>query len=174
MYAKLKSDKVILKEEAEYQLPNYGREKDGHLELSLEEAAYLIQREKIIVIEEEEELGFEDFLKRASQISHNFELKYVVYKDLRERGYHVHPSATDFRVYPRGGGPGETPAEFFLHVVSEREPLRLRKLSEQLKMVENVRKRMILAIVDEEGDITFYEVKWARFGKMIVIQLASN
>ncbi|MDY6965894.1 MAG: tRNA-intron lyase [Halobacteriota archaeon] len=162
MYAKLKSDKVIIGKEAASQLVNYGREKRDTIELSLEEAAFLIEREKIDVIDRDDRLDFERFIKKASQISHNFELKYIVYKDLRERGYYLQPGSTDFRVYPRGGGPGETPAEYFVHVISEREPLELGELSEQLKMVENVRKRMILAIVDEESDITFYEVKLAR------------
>jgi len=157
--SELRSGKVILGQEAATELVNYGRKKEGFIELSLEEAAYLIERAKISVFFEKKELNFEFFVKKASQISHNFELKYVVYKDLRERGYFVQPGTTDFRVYPRGGSPGTTPAEYFVHVISEREPLGLGELIKQLKVVENVRKRMILAIVDEESDITFYEVR---------------
>ncbi len=157
--SELRSEKVILVQGAAAELVNYGRKRDGFVELSLEEAAYLIERAKISVFFEKNEINFEIFVKKASQISHNFELKYVVYKDLRERGYFVQPGTTDFRVYPRGGSPGTTPAEYYVHVISEREPLELEELIKQLKVVENVRKRMILAIVDEESDITFYEVR---------------
>ncbi|MDY6958157.1 MAG: tRNA-intron lyase [Halobacteriota archaeon] len=161
--SELRSNKVILGQEAATELVNYGRKRDGFIELSLEEAAYLIERAKISVFFEKKRLNFKFFVRKASQISHNFELKYLVYKDLRERGYYVQPGTPDFRVYPRGGSPGTTPAEYYVHVISEREPLELDKLIKELKVVENVRKRMILAIVDEESDITFYEVESTAF-----------
>jgi tRNA-intron endonuclease len=129
------------------------------LEVSLPEGAYLIYLGKIAVEFEGEELDFKQFFLKASDILKNFELLYVVYKDLRERGYYVQPGITGFRVYPRGGHPGKTPAEFFVLVTSERVPLSLSGLKKHLETVENLKKRMVLAIVDEESDITYYEVK---------------
>ncbi|MDY6930331.1 MAG: tRNA-intron lyase, partial [Halobacteriota archaeon] len=163
--SELRSDKVILDKDASIELVNYGRKRNDLIELSLEEAAYLLERAKISVLLEKKELDFESFVKKASKIAPNFELKYLVYKDLRERGYFVHPGTTDFRVYPRGGSPGTTPAEYFVQVISEREPLGLETLIKELVVVENVRKRLILAIVDEESDITFYEVTSTLFGE---------
>lgn len=153
---------VILGKDAIEELYNksyYGRPKDHLLKLSLVEAAHLIYRNKINIISNGETLSFEEFFKIASQLAPNFELKYIVFKDLRERGYYIQPSVTDFRLYPRGGHPGKTAAEFFVHVLSERIPLPLVDLIKPLNTAENMRKRMALAIVDEESDITFYEVK---------------
>lgn len=137
----------------------YGRPKGDSLELSLTESAYLIYMKKITVKLDEEELEFEKFFTRASNIVKNFELFYNVYKDLRVRGYYVQPSDIGFRVYPRGGHPGKGPAEFLVFVTSERIPLSLSNLKKILENSDNKKKRLILAIVDEESDITHYEVK---------------
>lgn len=142
-----------------YNVGYYGRPKGDTLELTLIEAAYLHYKKKLDIQIEDRSLSFEEFFTEASKRQHYFDLKYIVYKDLRERGYYVQPSVTDFRVYPRGGHPGKTPAKFFVHVISERIPLSLRELRTSLEAAHNVHKTMVLAIVDEESDITFYEIR---------------
>ncbi|VVB56105.1 tRNA-splicing endonuclease [uncultured archaeon] len=159
---KLTGDNVLLEKNAIEELHNksyYGRPKGDNLEVSLTESAFLIYMEKIRVEFEGKEIDFEDFFLKASSLLKNFELFYIVYKDMRERGYYVQPGVTGFRVYPRGGHPGKTPAEFFIFVTSERIPLLLSQLRTHLETVENLKKRLVLAIVDEESDITYYEVK---------------
>lgn len=155
-------DKVVMDRQAIEELYStsfYGRPKGDILELSLTESAYLIYTGKISIVSRKEKLDFKQFFLRASSTVKNFELLYIVYKDLRERGYYIQPSVTGFRVYPRGGHPGKTPAEFFVLVTSERIPLSLSDLRVHLDTVENLKKRFILAIVDEESDITYYEIK---------------
>jgi tRNA-intron endonuclease len=159
---KLTEDAVVIEKQAIEELYStsfYGRPKGETLELSLTESAYLIYMRKIIVEVEGKELDFKQFFLKASYILKNFELLYIVYKDLRERGYYIQPSITGFRVYPRGGRPGKTPAEFFVFITSERIPLLLSQLKTHLDTVENLKKRLVLAIVDEESDITYYGVK---------------
>ncbi|VVB84894.1 tRNA-splicing endonuclease [uncultured archaeon] len=144
-----------------YNTSFYGRPRENTLELSFAESAYLIYTGKITVEFEGTELDFKQFFLKAGSLVKNFELFYIVYKDLRERGYYIQPSVTGFRVYPRGGHPGKTPAEFFVFVTSERVPLLLSDLRKHLDAADNLKKRLVLAIVDEESDITFYEVKTA-------------
>ena len=137
----------------------YGRPRGETLELSLVECAYLIYMKKINVQSDGEELDFERFFIMVSNIVKNFELFYIVFKDLRGRGYYVQPSDIGFRVYPRGGHPGKGPAEFLVFVTSERIPLAVTDLKKHLDNSDNKKKRLILAIVDEESDLTHYEVR---------------
>ena len=162
MIGELLENKILFDEKVALELPYYGRKKENKILFSLEEAAYLMEHEKISISSKNMELCTDEFIKIASGISENFDIKYIVYKDLRERGYFVQPSTTDFRVYPRGGRPNETPAKFFIKVVSERRPIKLSKLIKSVMSAENVRKRMVLSIVDEESDTTYYEVKSAK------------
>ncbi|MGC9514614.1 tRNA-intron lyase [Methanocrinis sp.] len=158
----LSGGKVHLgKEAAEelYEQGSFGRPVSGGLELTLVEAAYLLDRERIRVRLDGEDLDFRSFFETATAMEAGFEFRYVVYKDLRERGYYVQPGVTDFRVYPRGGRPGKTPAEFYVQVISERHPVPLKELVEPTRIARQMRKRLMLAVVDEESDITFYEAR---------------
>lgn len=162
MVGRLTGDKVSLGPAALtelYEQGFFGRPRGKGLELSLVEAAYLLDRSRIRVQGESKDLDFPDLFQRASSLEKGFEFRYVVYKDLRERGYYVQPGRPDFRVYPRGGHPGKSPAEFYVLVISERMPLPLPDLMQPVRMAGQMRKRLMLAIVDEESDITFYEAR---------------
>jgi len=142
-----------------YEQGYFGRPSAGGLDLSLVEAAYLLDRSRISVVSGGREVDFKSFFQAASSRESGFEFRYVVYKDLRERGYYVQPGRPDFRVYPRGGHPGKTPAEFYVLVISERSSLPLKEIVEAAGLAAQMRKRLMLAIVDEESDITFYEAR---------------
>ena len=142
-----------------YEQGYFGRPKGKGLELSLVEAAYLLDRSRVKILRDGEELDFRAFFQAASSLEKGFEFRYVVYKDLRERGYYVQPGRPDFRVYPRGGHPGKGPAEFYVLVISERNPLPLKEITEPVRLAGQMRKKLMLAIVDEESDITFYEAR---------------
>lgn len=159
---KLRGDKVLLGPEALPDLYNqgyFGRPVGKDLELSLVEAAYLLDRSRIKLFTNGSVLDFRALFELASAREKGFEFKYVVYKDLRERGYYVQPGRPDFRVYPRGGHPGKSPAEFYVLVISERTPLPLNEILQPIRVAGQMRKKLMLAIVDEESDITFYEAK---------------
>lgn len=139
-----------------YDTSFFGQPRDDHLELALIEAAYLIYKGRINVTMDFTGLDFENFMCEASHRAANFEVKYIVYKDLRERGYFIKPGAADFRIYPRGGRPGKTPSRYFVCVLSERHPLPLPDILPQIEAAVSVKKEMVMAVVDEESDITFY------------------
>ncbi len=137
----------------------FGRPKDDYLELTLIESVYLHYKGRITVELDGKNLDIEDLIYKSSRRMDNFEVKYIVYKDLRERGYYIKPGVTDFRVYPRGGRPGSTPSKYFVQALSERQILPLPQLIRQVETTDNLKKEMILAVVDEESDITFYSTK---------------
>ncbi len=162
MQGVLSGGKVIVAgSEAESLVKGHGR-KRGRLEL--EEAAGLLETGKIVIKDEEgKEMSPGEFLKRALAISPEFGLRYLVYNDLKERGYVVQPGGVDFWLYPRGVKPGEKPARYFIRILSESATISLKELVELLILARNMRKAPIIAVVDEESDITYYEVKDAKF-----------
>ncbi len=162
MQGVLSAGKVIVAgSEAESLVKGHSR-KRGRLEL--EEAAGLLETDKIVIKDEEgKEMSPDEFLKRALAISPEFGLRYLVYNDLKERGYVVQPGGVDFWLYPRGVKPGEKPARYFIRILSESATISLKELVELLILARNMRKAPIIAVVDEESDITYYEVKDAKF-----------
>ena len=87
---------------------------------------------------------------------------YIVYRDLKERGYAVRAGRAGLWLYPRGARRGEKPARYFVHIRSEKDLISIADLDRLLRSARNMRKELILAIVDEESDVTYYEVRAAK------------
>lgn len=162
MGAFLAEDKVLIDDEptiTRLHQKGFGKRIQGTLELSLLEALFLLERESIKVLEKSRECAPEDVLKRVDE--EEFLLRYRVYKDLRERGYIVKTGfkfGAHFRVYERGESIKEH-SRYLVHAVKESEVLAFPELSRAVRLTQGVKKTMIFAVVDDEGDITYYSVE---------------
>ncbi|MDH7510594.1 MAG: tRNA-intron lyase [Methanolinea sp.] len=137
-----------------YEQSGYGRpERDG-LRLAPEEALYLLHRGRIEVP------GHTfDSLLALFAANTNFMRSFLVYRDIRERGYAVQTGPHDFRVFRRGQKPGRGPSQYSISVVSERDLIVFQKVIEEVSASRNIRKQHVLAAVDDENELTYYEVK---------------
>ena len=89
----------------------------------------------------------------------------MVFKDLRGRGYILKTALKfggDFRVYERNQKPGEEHAKWILYCIKESDVLRWQDFAAKNRVAHSTKKKLLVAIVDEENDITYYEVKWLR------------
>ncbi len=149
-----------------YDKGRYGEPQETkQFQYSLIEALYLLERGRFRIVKGKKPLSVDEFIKKAQKIEPNFLTRYYVFKDLRKRGYIVKTAlkfGADFRVYDRGVKPGEDHARWIVYPVSEGEGLTWYEFSAKNRVAHSTRKRLLLAIVDAEGDCTFYEVKWMR------------
>jgi tRNA-intron endonuclease, archaea type len=101
--------------------------------------------------------------RRAVRADGGFAVRYLVYRDLRQRGYVVRatPPPVAFSVLPRGGILHKTPSRFWVDAVSERVPFDLARLFDLAERAQSAKKVLLLALVDEESDLTFYRVRRA-------------
>ncbi len=146
-----------------YQRGCYGKPlSGGRLQLSPVEALYLVENGKIIIEDQKgNKLDFETLMKKFAKTDPEFRLKYVTYADLRSRGYIVRTGlkfGAHFRVYDRGDRPGEAHSKFLVHAIPGSAKFGATELVRAVRLAHGVRKRFIWAIVDEEGDITYYAV----------------
>ncbi len=165
----LMDNSVLVDDEKEgsriYNRGYYGTpQSGGGLKLNLLETLYLLESGRIEVEREGKEIGFRDVLEYASANIPSFEIYYTVYRDMRQRGYIVKDGSPpfDFRVLPRGGSPTKTPTKYWLAAFSERAVFDLDAVIKLTRRAEELRKRLLIAIVDEEGDLTYYESGMAR------------
>lgn len=133
----------------------------GALKLDLMEAIYLVESSRLDVEAEGEKRSASDLLMLAHKAFDGFEIRYLVYRELRQRGYLVKlgQAPLDFRVFPRGGTPTKTPSKWWVAAISERWEFDLGRLLEHLARTSDVHKKLLLAVVDEESDVTYYEVR---------------
>src|SRR5512136_1906932 len=137
-----------------YEQSGYGRPDSNGLRLSPQEALYLLHRQKIEVPDYTFDTLFTEFCEQP-----NFLRTFLVYRDLRERGYVVQTGPHDFRVFRRGERPGKGESLYLVRVLSERDPIRFGKLIEEVVASKNMRKQYVLAVVDDEDELTYYEIK---------------
>jgi tRNA-intron endonuclease len=137
----------------------------GKVQLSLPEALYLLEKGKLEITDGKKKLNVEEFIKRARKAEPNFWIRYSVFKDMRNRGYIVKTAlkfGADFRVYDRGVKPGEDHARWIIFPVHEGETLTWYDFAAKNRVAHSTKKRLMMGIVDDEGDVTYYEIKWMR------------
>ncbi|MDD1658127.1 MAG: tRNA-intron lyase [Methanomicrobiales archaeon] len=137
-----------------HQQGGYGRVEAGGLRLAPEEALYLVQRQKIRV----EGWDFDRMLAHFSGTG-QFLRSYLVYRDLRERGYAVQPGPQDYRVFRRGDRPGSGKTRYLVRVLSERDLVDFEAAGAEVATSSHMRKEYVLAVVDDEDELTYYGVK---------------
>jgi tRNA-intron endonuclease len=146
-------------------------EKPNRIELELIEAAYLVEKEKLKVFKKEKSKKKKIDLKEIMEIGTKnvdmFHSSFIVYRDLRERGYVIKTGfkfGTVFRVYERGvklvRGP-KAPHEhtkWIVQPVAEESAFSLPEMSRAVRLAHNIRATLLWAVVDKESDVTYYEL----------------
>ncbi|MBI4167616.1 MAG: tRNA-intron lyase [Candidatus Aenigmarchaeota archaeon] len=145
----------------------YGKFAENRLELSFVEAIYLMDKAKLTVSSKNKKLSFEELLKTANEIDREIHTTYVVYNDLRERGLTIktgYKFGCHFRVYERGvkikRGPKEAHehTKWIVHAVAEDYTCSFPELSRAVRLAHNIRAKMLWAVVDQENDVTYYQI----------------
>ena len=166
MYSILLNDRVIVKDENAHNLYNkryYGNLTDYGLELSFIESLFLLTKNKIEIYDDDKLITKEDLTNIIRQ-KHIFS-HYLVYKDLRIRGYIIKTGfkyGSDFRIYERGHAPGDGHSNFLVKILSEEQEIKVRDFSSYVRVAHGVRKTLLLAVVDDEYDITYYDIEWTK------------
>lgn len=131
----------------------FGDLKNDRLLLSAYESFYLVEKQKIRVFSKAEQgLELRDLVRKFSVGKPEIWIKYLVYRDLRDRGYIVREStkAFDFDIYGKG------PLRRLISIVYEGGEASLNKLGKLLRRSELEKKVLILAVVDRRTDIVYY------------------
>jgi tRNA-intron endonuclease, archaea type len=144
---------------------HFGEPKEDKIQYSLAEALFLLDKEKLEIFSKDKKLSKKDFMEKCRRIDKKIQIKYLVFKDLRERGYVVKTAlkfGADFRVYAKGSSPGKSHAKWIVFAEHESKGLTWHEFSAKNRVAHSTKKNLLLAIADEEGDISYYEVKWIK------------
>ncbi len=133
---------------------------------SLPEALYLVQDKKMEIVSNQNKiLTQNEILKKFERIDKKFKTKYFVFKDLRKKGYIVKTAlkfGAEFRVYEKGKKISESHSKWILFPVSENKQMTWQDFSAKNRIAHSTKKNLLIAIVDEEGDVSYYEIKWIK------------
>jgi tRNA-intron endonuclease len=135
----LAGDRVLTGSKDIFERFFYGSEKDGLVALSILEALYLGQK-GILEIEK-------DLKEVAERIERDFEERYELYRDLKEKGLVVKTGfkfGSDFRVYDEITDVSQLPHSKYL-VSNVKGELSLPEISRAVRLANSVRKKMVFS-----------------------------
>lgn len=135
--------------------------------LDLMEGLYLTQKGLLTVSEGPKgaKVGIRKLQKSARRLYEEFDLKYTVYRDLRDNGLIVTPGVKygcDFAVYRQG--PGIDHAPYMVSVKKRKDEITATDIVKAGRLATTVRKRFITAVPGlQAGEIKYLIFKWKKF-----------
>jgi|TARA_B100001750_G_scaffold197941_1_gene170836 tRNA-intron endonuclease len=129
--------------------------------LDLIEGYYLMLKSKIQIFKNKKRVTEKKMLKICQEQHHNFDKKFQVYNDFRQKGYIVNPGikfGCDFAVYQRG--PGIDHAPFLVQVYNRNENISSNGVVLAGRLATSVKKQFILAIPSRKNKIDYIALDW--------------
>lgn len=133
----------------------YGSEKADIVSLSLIESYYLLEKGKLKLVN----ASADELISKAKKIK-NFERRYEVYRDLKQRGFVVKTGfkfGSEFRAYRKIESVNDLPHSEYLVDIADNKEIRLIDLARAVRLAQNVRKKMVFAF--DKNYICFERVK---------------
>ena len=149
-----------------HQKSRFGEKQNQKILYSLSEAFFLIQDNKMQLFDSRDKpLKENELLKKLQRLDKNFSLKYPVFKDLRQKGYIVKTAlkfGAEFRVYEKGKQITKTHSKWLCYPVQENQSIKWQDFAAKNRVAHSSKKNLLIAIIDEENQISYYEIKWTR------------
>ena len=95
--------------------------------------------------------------------------QFLVYRDLRTRGYTVKDGfgfGSDFRVYGKGDF-GEKGAKFLVFSFNEGKQEKVGMLQKKIEEITKMGKEPIIAVIERRGEIIYYKISRINFNQNI-------
>jgi tRNA-intron endonuclease, archaea type len=144
----------------------YGTLEDKVFTLTFFEALYLVDKGMLEVKDEKgEAAGFQRLLHCYEAQNENGWVSYLVYRDLRSRGYVAREgfgAGIDFRMYERGEY-GKDTAPYLVMSMQEGKPLGIDELADAMQQCQSQKKELTLAVMNRRGEIVYYSVSQLTF-----------
>ena len=129
--------------------------------LDLIEGLYLLQKSKISIYSKKKKITEAEMAEICRKEYHNFDKKFQVYKNFRDKGYIVNPGikfGCDFAVYQKG--PGIDHAPYLVQVYNTSDVISSTGVVLAGRLATTVRKQFILAIPHGKDDVNYLMLDW--------------
>ncbi|MDQ6723174.1 MAG: tRNA-intron lyase [Thermoproteota archaeon] len=126
--------------------------------LSNLETLYLLNNNKLKLLGKKE-YNFSSLLKALLKKDKKILTKYLIYRDLRSKGYVVKEGygfGTDFRIYERGEY-GKKPSKYVSIGINEGLNIKSIDFVETIEQIENMGKDTVIAVIERRGEVIYYK-----------------
>ena len=149
----------------ELEQKGFGEIENNKLFLKFFESLYLLFSEKLNLKKGKKKINFDELLKICQGQDSDSLTKFLIYRDLRNRGYVVKDGfgfGSDFRVYERGHF-GEKGAKFLIFGFSEGQQEKMGTLQKKVMQITQMGKEPIIAVIERRGEVIYYKINRMNF-----------
>ena len=142
----------------------FGDKEDDDYLLETYEALYLLYLNKLVITNGSID-NFGSLLKHVLKYDKEIVTRFLVYRDLRSRGYVVKEGfgfGADFRVYERGEYEKKR-AKYVVFCINEGINVKVGEVSKNVREIETMGKNAIAAVVERRGEVIYYKLTNMRF-----------
>ena len=143
----------------------YGEFQKNKIYLKSCESLYLLYTGALALLKGKNKIDFDSLMQICKKIDQGILTKFLVYRDLRTRGYTVKDGfgfGSDFRVYGKGDF-GEKGAKFLVFGLSEGKQERIGKFQKKIEEIIKMGKEPIIAVIERRGEIIYYKITQMNF-----------
>ena len=163
----IKNQSIILEPNRQHELEQkgYGDMVKDKLFLKPFESLYLLYIGKLSLFKGKKNIDFDSFLQICKKQHGDILTKFLVYRDLRNKGYTVKDGfgfGSDFRVYGKGDF-GEKGAKFLVFGLNEGKQEKMGKLQKKVEEITKMGKEPIIAVIQRQGEIIYYKISRMNF-----------
>lgn len=129
------------------------------------ETLFLLQNNKLKLFNRDKEIDFSSFLKTFIKKDKQILTKYLVFRDLRSKGYVVKEGfgfGSDFRVYERGDYNKKT-SKYVSIGLNEGTSIESGEFATMTEQIENMGKEAVIAVIERRGEVIYYKVSKMTF-----------
>ncbi len=138
----------------------FGENQDSQFILSYCEALFLSFTNRLVIKNNEDDtIGFEQLIKKMLKHDHGILTRFLVYRDLRSRGYVVKDGfgfGIDFRVYERGEHQ-KKPSKYLVYALNEGINMKIEELYDLIDQTARMGKNSVLAVIERRGEVIYYK-----------------
>ncbi len=167
----IKNQSLILDPDIQQELEQkgYGEMEKNKLLLKPFESLYLLYTDKLKIFKGKKNIDFDSLLQIYKKQNDDVLTQFLVYRDLRTRGYTVKDGfgfGSDFRVYGKGDF-GEKGAKFLVFSFNEGKQEKVGMLQKKIEEITKMGKEPIIAVIERRGEVIYYKISRISFNQNI-------
>jgi len=147
------------------QKSKFGEKREDKIYYNFLEAIYLLNNKKIDIHFGKKVLNEEELLKIFQKEDKEILTKYIVFNDLRKKGYIVKTGlkfGAEFRIYETNKDVEQGHSKWVLIIENESKKIDWKEFSSKNRVAHSTNKNLLIAIVNKECDVLYYEIRWVK------------
>ena len=123
------------------------------------EASFLVTEQKLVIHDKDNKpISFQDLVRIASATYPHFDCRFLIYRDLRNRGYTIQQYSNNKEITFSHHPKNKDDLARFISVFTEHDVFSVKNTHALINYASTMKTLLWYGIVDEEGDLTYYDV----------------